>query len=87
MTPKARFHYYTPVQMTIQHRGGEQDTIYTNSVQTLMNGSVGAGVTWNVNRPVLKRVNVEVDAVAYYQQAGHLWPFDKGVGAIRCCLH
>ena len=78
--PKARFHYYTPVQMTIQHRGGEQDTIYTNSVQTLMNGSVGAGVTWNVNRPVLKRVNVEVDAVAYYQQAGHLWPFDKGVG-------
>lgn len=66
--PKARFHYYTPVQMTIQHRGGEQDTIYTNSVQTLMNGSVGAGVTWNINRPVLKRVNVEVDAVAYYQR-------------------
>lgn len=78
--PNARFHYYTPVQMTIQHRGGEQDTIFINSVQTLMNGSVGAGVTWNVNRPILKRVNVEVDAVGYYQQAGHLWPFNNGVG-------
>lgn len=79
-SPDARIHYYMPVQMTIQHRGGELDTIYTNSVQTLMNASVGAGVTWNINRKILKRVNVEIDALGYYQQAGSLWPFDKGVG-------
>ncbi|WP_455586441.1 hypothetical protein [Bacteroides sp.] len=78
--PESRFHYYLPVQMTIQHRGGEQDTIYTNSVQTLMNASIGAGMTWNANRKILKRVNVEVDALGYYQQAGKLWPFGKGAG-------
>lgn len=78
--PTSRFHYYMPVQMTLQHRGGEQDTIYTNSVQTLMNGSIGAGIIWNTNRRVLKQVNLEVDATAYYQQAGTLWPFTKGAG-------
>lgn len=78
--PDARIHYYMPVQMTIQHRGGELDTIYTNSVQTLMNASVGAGITWNINRKILKRVNMEIDALGYYQQAGSLWPFGKGVG-------
>lgn len=41
--PDARVHVYSPVQAIIQHRGGEQDTLYTNSVQTLMNGAVGVG--------------------------------------------
>ena len=45
--PEARLHVYTPLQGIIQHRGGEQDTIYTNSVQTLMNGAVAAGAVWN----------------------------------------
>lgn len=79
-SPSARFHYYMPIQLTIQHRGGEQDTIYTNSVQTLMNGSIGAGIIWNANRRVLKQINLEVDATGYYQQAGKLWPFSKGTG-------
>ena len=79
-SPSSRFHYYMPIQMTIQHRGGEQDTIFTNSVQTLMNGAVGAGITWNTNRKVLKQVNLEMDATLYYQQAGVLWPFSKGAG-------
>lgn len=78
--PTSHFHYYMPIQMTIQHRGGEQDTILTNSVQTLMNGSIGAGVIWNTNRRVLKQINLEVDATGYYQQAGKIWPFSKGVG-------
>lgn len=73
-------HCYMPVQILAQHRGGELDTITTNSVQTLMNGAVGLGLTWNVNRRVLKRVNVEFDAAGYYQQAGKLWPFEKGFG-------
>lgn len=77
-SPTARTHFYMPVQMTIQHRGGEIDTLFTNSVQTLMNGSIGAGVTWNLNRKYLKQINLEADALGYYQQKGELWPLDKG---------
>lgn len=73
-------HYYMPVQLLAQHRGGELDTLTSNSVQTLMNGAVGLGIDWNVERRVLKRVNVEFDAVGYYQQAGELWPFENGYG-------
>jgi len=78
--PESPLHVYMPVQALAQHRGGEIDTIYVNSVQTLMNGSIGAGVTWNTNRPLFKRMNAEVDMVGYYQQAGELWPFDNGSG-------
>lgn len=78
--PEARFHFYIPVQGLAQHRGGEIDTIYTNSVQTLMNGSVGAGGIWNTGHPVFRSVNLEFDAAGYYQQAGNLWPYDNGSG-------
>lgn len=76
----SNFHYYLPVQLLGQHRGGEIDTIYTNSVQTLINGAAGFGMTWNANRRVLKRVNLEADVAGYYQQSGEIWPFDKGLG-------
>lgn len=78
--PESRFHFYMPVQGLAQHRGGEIDTIMTNSVQTLMNGAVGVGGVWNTGHPVFKNVNVEFDALAYYQQAGKLWPFENGTG-------
>lgn len=78
--PDSRFHVYMPVQGLVQHRGGEIDTIYTNSVQTLMNGSIGAGAIWNTGHPVFKNVNLEFDMAGYYQQAGDLWPFDDGHG-------
>lgn len=78
--PDARVHVYSPVQAIIQHRGGEQDTLYTNSVQTLMNGAVGVGVNWNLNRKVLKRINAELDFLGYYQQAGQLWRYNNGTG-------
>lgn len=78
-TPRdASLHVYSPVQGTIQHRGGEQDTIYTNSVQTLTNGAVGAGVTWNAGRRWLKRLNFEADLLGYYQQMGEMWRYDNG---------
>lgn len=77
-TPASHTHFYMPVQMTIQHRGGEIDTLYTNSVQTLMNGSIGAGVTWNPNRKYLRQVNLEANVLGYYQQNGKLWPLGKG---------
>ncbi|MDR1403711.1 MAG: hypothetical protein LBJ60_08440 [Tannerellaceae bacterium] len=76
----AAVHFYSPVQAVAQHRGGEIDTIKTNSVQTLTNGAVGLGAIWNINRGKLKNINVEFDATGYYQQAGNLWLFDNGKG-------
>lgn len=78
--PASRFHFYLPVQGVVQHRGGEIDTIFTNSVQTLMNGAIGAGVVWNTGQRIFKNVNLEVDAAGYYQQAGEIWPFNSGSG-------
>lgn len=78
--PDSRFHFYLPIQGVVQHRGGEIDTLYTNSVQTLMNGAMGVGGVWNIGHPVFKNVNLELDAMGYYQQAGKLWPFNDGYG-------
>lgn len=78
--PDSRFHFYVPVQGVIQHRGGEIDTIYTRSVQTLMNGAAGIGAVWHIGHSLFKNVNVELDGTGYYQQAGTLWPFNQGAG-------
>lgn len=78
--PESKVHWYTPVQLLAQHRGGEIDTIQKNSVQTLMNGSVGIGAIWNLQHALFKSVNLELDMLGYYQQAGDLWAFDHGYG-------
>ena len=79
--PSSPIHYYIPFQVTIQHRGGEQDTITTNSVQTLCNGALGFGAKWNLNHKVVKEINLEADLLMHYQQAGQLWQKDTGFGA------
>ena len=78
--PSAPFHFYSPVQALVQHRGGAIDTITTQSVQTLMNGAVGVGVCWQPGYRYLRRMGFEVDLLGYYQQAGTLWPLDQGYG-------
>lgn len=78
--PESSFHFYVPIQGLVQHRGGEIDTIYSNSVQTLMNASIGVGGVWNVGNPVFRNVNLEFDFAGYYQQAGQIWPYDSGSG-------
>ena len=77
--PESRWHWYMPVQMVVQHRGGEIDDTDTG-VETFMNGALGVGVVWNVNQGKLRRLSWEMDALGYYQQAGKLWPFDRGWG-------
>ena len=77
--PESRWHWYMPVQMVVQHRGGEIDDTDTG-VETFMNGALGLGVVWNVNQGKLRRLSWEMDALGYYQQAGKLWPFDRGWG-------
>lgn len=78
--PESRFHFYMPLQVLVQHRGGEIDTIYSNSVQTLMNGAIGAGAVWNTGNPIFRNVNLEFDVAGYYQQAGSIWPHNNGTG-------
>lgn len=78
-SPQSKWHWYVPIQMVAQHRGGEIDETETG-VETFMNASLGVGLTRNLNREKLKRINWEFDVLGYYQQAGELWPFDKGLG-------
>ncbi|MBD5267502.1 MAG: hypothetical protein HDS41_04855 [Bacteroides sp.] len=82
---KSRLHFYTPVQFLAQHRGGEIDTITSNSVQTLMNGAVGFGASLSLDRRRVKRVSAEIDLLGYYQQAGELWSFGSGSAVYAHC--
>lgn len=77
---RSRLRLSTPVQLLIQHRGGEQDTT-SLGVQTLANASVGLRLDC---RPPLRRVSAvsaEVNALGSYQQSGSLWPFRAGFAA------
>ena len=66
-----------PVQLMVQHRGGEQDDTDLG-VQTLCNGSIGLQLRKTWNHRVLNAAEVEVHALGAYQQAGKLWPFNTG---------
>ena len=78
--PDSKYHFYIPAQAIVQHRGGEIDTLFTESVQTIMNSALGVGMDWHVGNRFLKKIEVEVDAAAYYQQTGNLWVLGKGWG-------
>lgn len=77
--PNSNVHFYSPIQLLAQHRGGEIDTITTSSVHTLMNAAVGLGMEWNTNYKVFKKLSAELNLMGYYQQAGKLWPLEDGV--------
>ena len=68
-----------PLQMTVQHRGGEQDDT-DMGVQTLSNGSIGLQLRKTWNHRVLNAAEAELHALGAYQQAGKLWPFNTGSG-------
>lgn len=79
-TPDSRWHVFLPVQGVVQHRGGEQvETEEVHPVQTLMNGSMGVGVTWNTRQRVLGQVSAEAHVLGYYQESGNRWPFHQGM--------
>ncbi|MCD7721323.1 MAG: hypothetical protein LUI09_03745 [Prevotellaceae bacterium] len=76
-TDRGRVKWTTPVQLLIQHRGGEQDTTQLG-VQTVTNASVGLRLDLDPRRHVLSHVRAEANALLSYQQSGHLWPFKTG---------
>ena len=71
---------YIPIDILIQHRGGEQDNT-DMGVQTITNGSIGLGLQWCACSRVLESLTAEVTALGCWQQSGQLWPFDAGAGA------
>ncbi len=76
----SRWHFYMPVQVVGQHRGGEDLVNNHRPVSTLINGALGIGATRNFNRKWFKRLHFEGDVLGYYQQSGDLWPHNKGYG-------
>lgn len=73
-----RVRWHLPVQLVVQHRGGEQDET-DMGVQTISNAFAGAGMTWRAGRRALTSLGWEAGVLAAYQQAGSLWPFDMGL--------
>ena len=84
-----RLRWETPIQVLIQHRGGELDT--TNvGVQTVANIALGARATYRPSTPysklstlntkpsTLNSISAEANLLLSYQQHGTLWPFDTG---------
>lgn len=69
-------HLYSPVQMVIEHIGGEIDTIH--SVQTYINAAVGIGARMRLSHPHLRWVGVEADMLGSYQQKGTAWRHNRG---------
>lgn len=72
-----------PVQMLLQHRGGEQDISGLGlGVQTIANGLLGLQAEKNYlrsSRQPLNKLAFEADILGCYQQKGQLWPFDSGL--------
>lgn len=67
-----------PIQLVVQHRGGEQITS-NRGVQTVANGALGGAYEYTApaNRVV---TGIQAEAMAMYclQQSGNLWPFKNG---------
>lgn len=77
--PESRVSWFSPVQLVIQHRGGEQNVVGVREVQTISNAGLGVGMKWNANRKTLKHLEAEINMLAAYQQSGQLWPFKSGL--------
>ncbi len=70
-----------PIQLLIQHRGGEQDNT-AMGVQTLCNASAGLRMDYRpAGKCALNAFSAEINALGSYQQSGHLWPFTTGFAA------
>ncbi len=75
---EGRIKWSTPVQLLIQHRGGQQDTT-SLGVQTVANASLGARMDYAVPRRNVGNLRAEANVLVSYQMKGNLWPFDSGI--------
>lgn len=80
-SPERRTHVYFPLQVVMQHRGGEiNPDAEQRQVKTWMNAAAGVGVTIHTDNSILTRLNAEADVAYYRQMTGALLPFDNGKG-------
>lgn len=67
-----------PVQLILQHRGGEQDNTKLG-VQTIANGALGLAYRYSApQHKVVTGISAEALALGCFQQSGSLWPFKGG---------
>lgn len=79
--PKAWAHVYFPVQILMQHRGGEVNTeAETREVRTWLNAAAGIGFDINPHNDILRNINVECTGAYFKQMAGTMLPFNNGYG-------
>ncbi|NDW11506.1 hypothetical protein D0T50_01210 [Bacteroides sp. 214] len=71
-------HFYSPIQLLGQHRGGEIDVDNGAPVQMIFNGAAGLSVLWNINGSKLKHIETGFTGAVFYKQKGNLVPFEKG---------
>lgn len=76
--PGSRLRLSTPVQLLVQHRGGEQDTTALG-VQTLCNAAAGLRLDLPLRRSALTDLQAEAQVLGSWQQSGSLWPFTTGM--------
>ncbi len=77
----ARTQCYIPLQMVMQHVGGEINTeAEDRTIKTWLNAATGAGINIPLRTKVPASVNVEATANYYSQQSGTALPFSHGVG-------
>ena len=73
-----------PIQLVLQHRGGEQDNTHLG-VQTVANGALGLAYRYSAPRHALVTgISAEALALGCFQQSGHLWPFKAGPAMWLC---
>lgn len=80
--PSHTVHVYFPIQLLMQHRGGEiNPDAESRQVKTWANAAAGAGLTLATSNHVVTRINLEAEAMYYKQVAGSMLPFKQGYGA------
>ena len=75
-SPRPRHRLSIPLQLLVQHRGGEQDAT-DFGVQTIANAAVG--LAWDADfqrRHGITAAHAEASGLFALQQSGTLWPFD-----------
>lgn len=78
---EARAQWYIPLQVVMQHIGGEINTeAEDRAIKTWLNAAAGAGGSVPLRTKVPVSVNAEATANYFSQQSGTALPFSHGVG-------
>ena len=80
---QANAQWYLPLQLVMQHVGGEINTTATDrQIKTWLNAAAGAGVRVPLSTRLPVTLGGEVVGTYFSQQAGNALPFNKGYGVM-----